>query len=37
MNDAVYEKFKQNPNLAKKLLTTGDEELVEGNYWHDTY
>lgn len=21
--------------LAKKLLDTGDEELVEGNWWHD--
>lgn len=21
--------------LAKKLLATGDEELVEGNWWHD--
>lgn len=21
--------------LRERLLTTGDEELVEGNYWHD--
>ena len=21
--------------LAEKLLATGDEELVEGNWWHD--
>ena len=23
--------------LAEYLLATGDEELVEGNYWHDQY
>ena len=27
-------KFK-NPDLAAKLIATGDEELVEGNWWHD--
>lgn len=26
-----------NPILSKKLLSTGDEELIEGNYWNDTY
>lgn len=25
------------PELAQMLLDTGDEELVEGNWWHDTY
>ena len=25
----------QNPELAKKLIETGDEELIEGNWWHD--
>uniref|UniRef100_UPI00345E83CD NADAR domain-containing protein n=1 Tax=uncultured Duncaniella sp. TaxID=2768039 RepID=UPI00345E83CD len=25
-----------NPALAEKLIATGDAELVEGNYWHDT-
>ena len=29
-------KFTQNPELAQKLLATGDEELVEGNDWGDT-
>ena len=24
-----------NPELRDLLLATGDEELVEGNYWHD--
>ena len=25
----------QDPELAKKLIETGDEELIEGNWWHD--
>jgi len=25
------------PELRKLLLETGDEELVEKNWWHDTY
>ena len=25
------------PELRKLLLATGDEELIEGNYWGDTY
>ena len=24
-----------NKTLAKKLIDTGDEELIEGNWWHD--
>ena len=24
-------------DLKEMLLQTGDEELVEGNYWHDVY
>lgn len=27
----------QDPTLRKKLLATGDEELVEGNPWGDRY
>jgi len=30
-------KFKQNPELAELLLTTGDSILIEGNHWGDTY
>ena len=26
-----------NPELRNLLLATGDEELIEGNYWGDTY
>ena len=33
----VREKFKQNPDLAEKLLATGNAYLIEGNYWHDNY
>jgi len=27
----------ENPTLREKLLSTGDQLLVEGNWWHDTY
>ena len=26
-----------NPELRKKLLSTGNEELIEGTTWHDNY
>jgi ribA/ribD-fused uncharacterized protein len=29
MYTGVYEKFRQNPEILKKLLATGDEEIVE--------
>jgi ribA/ribD-fused uncharacterized protein len=34
MEECLRSKFAD-PVLKKKLLATGDEELVEGNYWHD--
>ena len=37
MFDVVLSKFASNPFLKKMLLVTGDEELVEGNTWNDTY
>ena len=37
MYEVCYAKFTQNPELKEKLLATGDEELIEGNTWHDTY
>lgn len=37
MFNIVYCKFKQNPDLAKKLADTGDTYLEEGNTWNDTY
>src|SRR5574339_313496 len=36
MERLLREKFS-NPTLKKMLLDTGTEELVEGNYWNDTF
>jgi ribA/ribD-fused uncharacterized protein len=36
MEDLLRQKFSQ-PFFATKLHATGNEELVEGNYWHDTF
>ena len=36
MLDFVRQKF-QEPFLRKLLLNTGDQELIEGNHWHDRY
>lgn len=30
-------KFEQNPNLKEKLIATYPHELIEGNWWHDTF
>lgn len=35
MNNIVYNKFNQHKDLRDKLLSTGDAQLIEGNYWHD--
>lgn len=35
MRDIVFEKFRQNPDLAEKLLATGWAHLEEGNNHHD--
>ena len=35
MEEIVRAKFTQLPELAQKLLATGDKILVEGNYWGD--
>lgn len=37
MYEIVYDKFTRNYNLAQQLRDTGDQELVEGNAWRDTY
>ena len=37
MFEIVSAKFSQHPDLAKKLVATGDKQLVEGNTWYDTY
>lgn len=35
MRDIVHEKFLQFRGLAFLLADTGDEPLIEGNWWHD--
>jgi ribA/ribD-fused uncharacterized protein len=37
MKTALTLKFSMNDELAYQLLTTDDQPLVEGNYWHDNY
>ena len=37
MEEIVREKFRQNEELAKMLLATGDRILEEGNSWNDTF
>lgn len=36
MYDIVAAKFTD-PTLAQMLRDTGDQQLVEGNHWHDNY
>ncbi len=37
MMEIVHEKFFQWEHLARKLMATGDAELIEGNTWNDRY
>lgn len=37
MRDILHSKFKQNPDLAEKLVATGNQVLVENNTWHDQF
>lgn len=37
MRGLVFMKFIINTNLRKQLIDTGDEELIEGNWWKDTF
>jgi ribA/ribD-fused uncharacterized protein len=37
MRQGLWLKFSQHPDLAKKLLDTGDQVLQEGNAWGDQY
>lgn len=36
MRDLLRQKFTD-PDLRQRLITTGSEELVEINFWHDLY
>lgn len=35
MARVLAEKFRQHPDLAQQLAATGDQQLIEGNTWHD--
>lgn len=37
MEEIVYQKFATNKDLAERLLATGEQDLVEGNTWNDTF
>ena len=37
MYDVCKLKFTTHADLKEKLLSTGDAELIEGNYWGDVY
>jgi len=37
MEKVVTAKFSQNPDLLDKLLDTGGVELIEDNWWGDTF
>lgn len=37
MNTAVRQKFKNNPDLAQKLIQTGSGHIEETNNWHDQF
>ena len=37
MYEVVLDKFKRNDNLKEKLLDTANAELIEENWWNDTY
>jgi ribA/ribD-fused uncharacterized protein len=33
----LMQKFAPGTELAQRLLATGDQQLIEGNQWHDNY
>ena len=37
MRQLVADKFARSDELRRRLLATGDAELVEGNAWNDTF
>lgn len=37
MREIVLAKFQQNEDLAIRLVDTGEQELIEGNEWGDTF
>lgn len=37
MFEIVLQKFLQNHGIAERLMKTGNEMLIETNYWHDNF
>lgn len=37
MEQAISAKFNQHKDLREKLIATGNQTLLEGNYWHDNF
>lgn len=37
MRDLLMDKFLMNFDLREKLINTGDAQLIEGNWWGDTF
>jgi ribA/ribD-fused uncharacterized protein len=37
MEGIINDKYERSPELQAKLIATGDEKLVEGNDWGDTF
>ena len=37
MKEAITMKFRQNLDIAKKLISTHGFKLIEGNTWHDNW
>lgn len=37
MHQIVRDKFVRNLELRERLIATGEQELVEGNYWGDEF
>lgn len=37
METLVRQKFRSHPELAQKLVSTGHQPLIEGNWWGDTF
>jgi ribA/ribD-fused uncharacterized protein len=37
MEWVIREKFTKHPDLKEMLIQTGNEEIIESNYWHDIF
>lgn len=37
MSEIVHAKFTQHRDLRRRLMDTEDQELIEGNWWHDEF